>query len=231
MSKLKDLTGMKFERLKVVRRHNENAPNGNAMWVCECKCGTTCIVDGYHLRSKHTQSCGCMQKDIVVGKHKKENRYTFDGDFVVGYTTNTNKPFIVDLIDYDKIKMYTWCERDDGYIVTQINGSTVRLHRLILGLDNELIDHRNGDKTDNRRKNLRPATKQLNGINRGANSNNTLGIKGVSRLKNGKYVARIMVDGKSIHLGTFETVDEAQNARSKKEQELFGEFAFGKEEI
>lgn len=231
MSKLKDLTGMEFERLTVVGRHSENAANGNAMWICRCRCGSICVVDGYHLRSKHTQSCGCIQKEVVVEQHKKENKYVFDSDVVIGYTTNTHKPFVIDLSDYDKIKTFAWCERDDGYIVTQINGSTVRLHRFILGSDTELIDHRNGNRADNRRSNLRPATKQLNGINRGANSNNVLGIKGVSKLKNGKYTARITVDGRTVHLGTFETIDEAHNARSKKERELFGEFAFGKEKI
>jgi hypothetical protein len=60
-NKLIDLTGQQFERLFVtfrapsVRRHT--------MWNCTCTCGAPVVVDGKHLRSGHTRSCGCLLRE------------------------------------------------------------------------------------------------------------------------------------------------------------------------
>ena len=90
-----------------------------------------------------------------------------------------------------------------------------------------IIDHINNCRNDNRKNNLRIATQQTNQINRDANNNNSLGVKGVAKAKTkDKYVARIMVNGKSIHLGTFDTLEKAKEARNKAERRYFGEFAY-----
>lgn len=63
MAQLIDLTGQKFIRLKVLNRA-ENTPAGKAQWFCECECNQKIIiVRGEHLRSGHTTSCGCIQKE------------------------------------------------------------------------------------------------------------------------------------------------------------------------
>jgi hypothetical protein len=67
-------------------------------------------------------------------------------------------------------------------------------------------------------------------MNRGANSNNKLGIKGVYK-SNKKYSASIRVNGHIIYLGSFVNLQDAINTRKQKEQELFGEFAYKGEEI
>lgn len=54
-----DLTGMKFGRLTVIER----AENKNACWRCKCDCGNEVVVNGDNLRSQHTLSCGCLQKE------------------------------------------------------------------------------------------------------------------------------------------------------------------------
>lgn len=59
-----DMTGEKCGRLTVLERA-ENDKHGNAMWKCKCECGNIIITLGYQLRSGHTKSCGCLQKDIV----------------------------------------------------------------------------------------------------------------------------------------------------------------------
>ena len=35
------------------------------MWLCKCECGTEKIINGYHLRSGHTKSCGCLSKKVT----------------------------------------------------------------------------------------------------------------------------------------------------------------------
>ncbi len=50
-----------FGRLTVLRRHEFNEPHGHAQWVCQCECGTECIVIGCNLKNGCTQSCGCLE--------------------------------------------------------------------------------------------------------------------------------------------------------------------------
>ena len=62
MPPLIDLTGKKFGRLTVIRR-DFTKPSRKAMWLCVCDCGKELIVGGDHLRSGHSKSCGCLQKE------------------------------------------------------------------------------------------------------------------------------------------------------------------------
>ena len=163
-----------------------------------------------------------------------KNIYVFKDDYVIGYTHNTNHEFYIDIEDYDKIKDLCWSENDQHYIIswTLNRKKAIRLHRFILGLTSEnelIIDHKNNNRYDNRKQNLRLANKQLNGINRDVNKNNLLGTKGVSLSKNKKkYEARIMINGKNIFLGSYLTLEEAKKTRQEAEIKYFGEFAYVK---
>lgn len=53
-----DLTGQTFGRLTVLYR----SPN-SAKWVCQCECGNKTEVTTTHLKTGHSKSCGCLQKD------------------------------------------------------------------------------------------------------------------------------------------------------------------------
>ena len=67
------LIGKKFERLTVIKRA-ENSKSGQTRWFCKCDCGNETIVWGNHLRSGHTKSCGCIQKESVKRiKHYKKH--------------------------------------------------------------------------------------------------------------------------------------------------------------
>lgn len=72
MSKLKDLTGKKFGRLKVLKRYGSNK-KGQAMWMCECECGNINIVNGSNLRTGHVMSCGCLNKELAKERFIKHN--------------------------------------------------------------------------------------------------------------------------------------------------------------
>lgn len=58
-----DLTGQKFGRLYVIKRAKNNK-DGRTMWLCECDCGNQRVVSGKCLRNGHTQSCGCLNREI-----------------------------------------------------------------------------------------------------------------------------------------------------------------------
>lgn len=60
-----EITGKKFERLTVIKRV-ENSKSGQTRWLCRCDCGNETIVWGGHLRSGHTKSCGCLNKETCA---------------------------------------------------------------------------------------------------------------------------------------------------------------------
>lgn len=64
MPKPIDLTGQKFGRLSVIGRTPNNKA-GRTMWKCRCDCGNERVVMGKSLRNGHTQSCGCLNKEVV----------------------------------------------------------------------------------------------------------------------------------------------------------------------
>jgi len=85
------------------------------------------------------------------------------------------------------------------------------------------IDHRNRNTLDNRRRNLRWATRAQQAQNR--MRNNACGYKGLFRNDCGQFTARITVSGKRLILGTFPTPERAARAYNTAALQHFGEFA------
>ena len=61
MGKFIDLTGQKFNSLRVVQRVG-TSKDGQALWQCQCDCENVSLVDGKSLRTGNTKSCGCSRK-------------------------------------------------------------------------------------------------------------------------------------------------------------------------
>ena len=59
---LKDLTGLRFDRLVVIRRA-DNYKNGASRWECKCDCGKIKTISGYSLTAGKTKSCGCFHDE------------------------------------------------------------------------------------------------------------------------------------------------------------------------
>lgn len=108
-------------------------------------------------------------------------------------------------------------------------GSTIYMHRLILGLevgDARLADHRNGDTLDNRDGNLRIATAAQNCRNCRISKLNPSGFKGVTwDAYHHRWQAQITVDYRNIFLGRFATPEEAHAAYAMAANKYHGEFA------
>lgn len=110
-----------------------------------------------------------------------------------------------------------------------MHGKKIYLYRLLFNLSNstELIDHINHNIRDNRRTNLRIVSSSQNQMNRDKTKQNTSGIKGVYWNKNKKkWQASIQVDKKLIHLGVFNTKQEAAEARQIAENQYFGQYNY-----
>lgn len=143
------------------------------------------------------------------------------------------KVALVDDEDYEWLNQYKWSANYIGgkfYAVRsgpRPQKETIYLHRVVMGTPKGMdVDHINGDGLDNRRSNLRLSTHTENLQNQRKRPNNTSGFKGVSwKKQDGKWRARITVNGKAVALGHFDDLEEAALAYDKAAIEHFGEFA------
>jgi HNH endonuclease len=118
----------------------------------------------------------------------------------------------------------------NGYWKISIHGRQYRAHHLawfyMTGKwRSGFIDHRDGNRSNNRWDNLRRATPSQNCANRRLPRNNRCGFKGVTRTKSGRWCASIHKQGRRYHLGIFSTPQEAHAAYVTAARKLFGEFA------
>lgn len=107
-----------------------------------------------------------------------------------------------------------------GYKIGQACGCLLLAHRVVWAITygkwpERHLDHINGIRDDNRISNLREADERLNSRNIGIPSNNSTGHIGVTRAeRKGAYIAQIKINKRNIYLGTFESIEDAVNARS-----------------
>ena len=230
--------GVPDSRLTVVEQTEDYIrPDGRheARWLCECSCEKhkEVIVAGYLLKSGGVRSCGCLQKESEIqnGKNTHQvNKYDLYGEYGIGWTNNTNQEFYFDLEDYELIKDYCWYEhynQKTGYRRLKAwNPSTKKSIVMSHLMGYRKYDHENRNPLDNRKSNFRLATDAENARNRSLLTTNTSGVTGVGWHKSSQtWRARIMVDGKSISLGSFNNKDDAIRARLCAEAKYYGVFA------
>ena len=126
---------------------------------------------------------------------------------IVGYA-------IIDVDDVEKCKKYKWHMRNThniNYAIASLpENKKIHLHRYVLNYNGDKdVDHINHNGLDNRKDNLRVVNHPENMRNQ---KDNRIGIK---KVPSGRYSTVVTVNYKAIYLGTFDTYDEALDARIK----------------
>ncbi len=215
-----DIVGNTFGRLHVVKYLGqisvEDSGSVRSAYECKCDCGKVISVWRNDLISGRRTSCtDCTS---IVPESDYFRYYDEKGD-----------SFIFDASDYAFVSSYRWSVNPYGYPVTTDRKTHKKryLARMLLGVDDAVIvDHINGDSRDERRMNLRIATRSENQFNMGMTSRNKTGFKGVCYVaEKRKYKAQIRKEHRNMHIGYFHDPIEAARAYDEAARLFHGEFA------
>lgn len=224
---IKDITGEKFGMLKAIKPSETR--KGRVYWLCECDCGNETVSSGADLRNGKIVSCGCskIERIVEIGKRNRKQNYFIEKDGHYEVYDENKGMFLVDKDDKSLVeKSYWFIDKRYGYI---LNSEGERIHRIIMNAQEEnIVDHRNGKKYDNRKGNLRLTNYHVNNSNVYVRKDNlSTGVLGISKRKDtGRYIASISIDGRSSHIGSFKTIEDAIKARKDAELEQRGELSY-----
>lgn len=142
-----------------------------------------------------------------------------------------NINFYFDSEDLPLIESRSWYVDKDRYLTSSYyylgQLRIVRFHRVVVHAQpGQWVDHKDRNRANNRKQNLRCCDYLENNRNRGRYSTNTSGVTGVTfDKKRERWVATIMQDHKRIFIGRFQNIEDAISARLNAEIYLFGKFA------
>jgi hypothetical protein len=199
---------------------------------CQCGCGNKTdiaqrtrnargIIKGQPTRFIHGHSSRAFQPNYHVRMPDGSVRVELSQDQYA----------VIDAEDWEVASSYRWYAwrshpSSTWYAASSTPSRRIYMHRLLAGNPKGLqVDHKDGSGLNNRRSNLRIATSQQNQQNRGMDSRNTSGFKGVKwNARRGHWVACIRANGKDLYLGSFKNAEDAARAYDAAARTHFGEF-------
>lgn len=218
MPGFRDLTGQKFGRLTVISRGQNDASN-KVRWNCVCECGNHSSVISSMLMCGRTKSCGCLTREKTIERSTKHGlcgTAIYDTRMhMMNRCCNKNNP---DYRYYGGRGIFIceeWLNSETGakafYDWAMANGYED-------GLTIERIDNNGPYSPDN----CRWATRVEQARNRRIKSLNHSGVTGVYYApKDDVWIACIGVNRKKIHIGRYDSFDDAVAARREAEQKYW----------
>lgn len=220
--------GDRFARLSVLEE--QPTKYRTRMFLCLCDCGNEKVVSLSHLRSGHTTSCGCYNREQASVRRMKFN-------LPKGYSAVKDRSMPEFKI---WLNMVTRCYNPGAIGWEYYGGKGIRISKEWLqesgmgfyqffedmGVRPPKYNIDRIDPTkDYCKENCRWVSPSMSSFNCGMSSRNTSGVSGVAWNKRlSKWVARIGKDYRRINLGCFTSFEEAVSARKAAELLYFGEY-------
>jgi hypothetical protein len=209
---IKDRRGERFGRLTVESLAEPYvSPKGkkSTRWNCICDCGNTTTVLVDNLRNGSSNSCGCLNLENIT-KHGMSETPTY-----ASWESMKRRCDDINHLNYDHYSQLGYCA-EWGKFENFLKDMGERPEGMTL----DRIDGARGYSKDN----CRWATKTTQSHNR--TIDHSTDFKGVHYYKaNGKYQAYIAKDGVKLHLGYFNTPEEAARVRDTEALNLYGDCA------
>jgi hypothetical protein len=218
--KVIDITGVRFGKLIALSIVGKDSRN-NYKWEFICDCGNTKVSTVNQVRRGSVKSCGNHSTEYVSRKHgmRKTRFYGIWTNMKQRSTNQSHRDWYkyggrgidlhADWMDFESFKSDMY----DSYL------EHVAKH----GEDNTSIDRVNND-VGYSRSNCRWATRSEQERNKRDVVRSSSGVKGVSwHGKAGKWRAHIKRNGKFKHLGLFESIEDAAEARGEAEKSILRE--------
>lgn len=206
-----NLTGQRFGRLIVIK-FDSVSKLSQAKWVCRCDCGKEKVMWGGSLTSGKVVSCGCYRNSLhkTHGKSYSPEYRAWAG--MIARCTNPKAPKYPNYGERGIIVCDKWLHSFESFYadIGDRPSKDYSLERLNVDGNYEPS-------------NCIWATRREQQRNIRVQKNNTTGVNGVKKsLKLGQYIAQIRVERKTIHLGCFDSLVDAKNARHEAEMKYWG---------
>lgn len=194
-----NLIGDEYGKLTVIEELDRKGYT--RMFLCECECGNKVEVQMSNLRTGHTKSCGCLQKEITSTKSSLDLKGKSFGRLTVvrrnGSASNRKSLWLCKCDCGKHTNVRSTC-------LTSGRTKSCGCRRTKLG---KKVQQYAGD-------NLRIDDVYTPLLKSKIRSDNSTGVKGVYYEKrSGKYIANIGIKRRIIYLGRFDTLEEATRAR------------------
>ncbi len=217
-------------------KHYNLKYNENYLIPC-CICGETKGINSFKGKKYCKKHYNHMYRygKIINKTIYDKNDIEYDSNNNIAYIIirdkyqNINGKAIIDIDDVDNISRYKWY-LSYGYPVTKgvDKNNNIDIANVIFNNYDNMYDHIDNNRLNNRKSNLRPVNSHQNAMNMGKKYNNSSGVTGVQskKVKNGiKWYSVITYNYKPIWLGCYNTFDEAVVARIKGEATYFKNYS------
>ena len=206
MRNTENLTGQKFGKLTAIAPLGERGHHGEK-WLCVCACGSTAEVESYNLRSGRVKSCGCgmnaeqdytgVRRGDLVGIRKTGRTVTYRGHERNVWEWRCKCGNVIERPLFEVYPQGISCCPD-----CVREKKSIQCKKTIY---------------ESRVEGTTMSETFLRGVMEGRlTKSNRSGIRGVSWSKNAnKWTARGFRNGKAIHLGYFERIEDAAKARQE----------------